>query len=807
MSDGWSIVYEDFDPAGEGLREALCTLGNGYFCTRGAAPETEADEFHYPGTYLAGGYNRLNTEMAGRTVQNEDLVNLPNWLCLTFRIGGSNWFRLQGVDVLSYRQELDIRQGVLYRQIRFQDKDARIVRLSERRLVSMANPHLAALETTLTAENWSGLIEIRSALDGRVINAGVERYRSLNNKHLQPLETRIVNEDTIFLKVQTTQSELRVAQTARTRVFQRGEPQVTERHKVEEPGYIADDITLYMEQGSSVSIEKTISLFTSRDPAISECGHDSRKALTRAGSFDALLEKHRIAWQLLGRRFNSEGEFAHPEGERVAMIVRLHLLHLLQTVSPHTAELDVGVPARGWHGEAYRGHIFWDELFIFPLLNFRIPEITRALLLYRCRRLDEARAAAQRAGYRGAMYPWQSGSNGREETQTVHLNPRSGRWLPDSSHLQRHVNLAIAYNVWQYFQATLDMEFLSYHGAEMFLEIARFWASIATYNPKLDRYEILGVMGPDEYHEAYPNSDKGGLNNNAYTNIMAVWVLSRAIELMDLLSDYRSKEICKAINLNQEELNHWQDITRKMRVCFHDDGIISQFEGYEKLEELDWDAYREKYGDIHRMDRILEAEGDSANNYKLSKQGDVLMLFYLFSPEAIEELLQKLGYEFDVSYIPKNIDYYMHRTSHGSTLSRIVHSWVLARSDRARSWKFFTEALESDISDSQGGTTKEGIHLGAMAGSVDLIQQGYTGIEMHGDALRFDPCLPDEIRQLRMRIRYRDHLLMLVINHEKLKVTSIKPRQKSIKIGVGSEYHELIGGETKEFDLAPAETA
>jgi alpha,alpha-trehalase len=94
-----------------------------------------------------------------------------------------------------------------------------------------------------------------------------------------------------------------------------------------------------------------------------------------------------------------------------------------------------------------------------------------------------------------------------------------------------------------------------------------------------------------------------------------------------------------------------------------------------------------------------------------------------------------------------------------------------------------------------------------MAGSVDLIQQGYTGIEMQGDALRFDPCLPDEIRQLRMRVRYRDHLLMLTINHEKLKVTSIKPRQKLIKIGVGNEYHELMGGDTKEFDLAPVETA
>ncbi len=806
MPNNWSLVYEGFKPEGEGLRESLCTLGNGYFCTRGAVPETEADDIHYPGTYLAGGYNRLETEMGGRIIQNEDLVNMPNWLPLSFRIDEGNWFRLRGVDILSYRQELDIRRGMLLRNVYFRDKEGRLTRLSERRLVSMGNPHLAALETTLTAENWSGTLEIKSALDGRVLNAGVARYRSLNSKHLEPLESRVVNEETIFLKVQTVQSEIRVAETARTRIFQNGQPLTpVARSKLEETGYIADNIELHLEKGDSVTVEKVISLFTSRDPAISECGHDSRKALTRAGSFDEVLENHITAWQLLGRRFNSEGEFARPEGERVGLIVRLHLFHLLQTVSQHSAELDIGVPARGWHGEAYRGHIFWDELFIFPLLNFRIPEITRSLLLYRCRRLDEARANARQAGYRGAMFPWQSGSNGREETQTVHLNPHSGRWLPDNSRLQRHVNLTIAYNVWQYYQATLDMEFLSYHGAEMMLEIARFWANIATYNADLDRYEILGVMGPDEYHEAYPDREYGGLNNNAYTNIMAVWVLSRAMDLLGMLSDYRRKELCKLIDLTQEELDNWQEITRKMRVCFHDDGIISQFEGYEELEELDWDDYRAKYGDIHRLDRILEAEGDTPNRYKLSKQADVLMLFYLFSSDAIKKLLEGLGYDFDVSQILKNIDYYMARTAHGSTLSRIVHSWVLARSDRIRSWSFFTEALESDISDSQGGTTKEGIHLGAMAGSVDLIQRGYTGIEMHNDVLWFDPCLPDEIRQLYLRIRYRDHLLMLTMNHEKLKVASVKVKVKPIKIGVKDDVRQIGGGETQEFVLSPVD--
>ena len=204
--------------------------------------------------------------------------------------------------------------------------------------------------------------------------------------------------------------------------------------------------------------------------------------------------------------------------------------HLLQAVSPNSNGLDVGVPARAWTGEAYQGHIFWDELFIFPPLNHRMPEITRSLLMYRYRRLGEARAAAESAGFRGAMFPWQSGSDGQEQTQQFNLNPRSERWVPDNSYRQRHVGSAIAYNVWQYYQVTGDLAFLSAHGAEMLLEIARFWASIASYDHDTDRYEIRGVMGPDEYHDGYPDRDEPGLDNNAYTNVMAAWVLARALE-------------------------------------------------------------------------------------------------------------------------------------------------------------------------------------------------------------------------------------------------------------------------------------
>jgi alpha,alpha-trehalase len=794
---GWSFVYEGFDPAQESLREALCTLGNGYFATRGAAPEAKADDVHYPGTYLAGGYNRLTTDIEGRTVENEDLVNLPNWLSLTFRIGGGDWFDLRKVDILAYRQELDLKRGLLIRTVRFRDSEDRRTTLTSQRFVHMSSQHYAGLETTLTPENWAGRLEIRSALDGSVVNAGVERYRQLANKHLVPLETGTVGGDGIWLKVLTNQSRIEVALAARTRVTLDGQPVAAQGSPIQQADYIAQGFACDVAAGGKVTIEKTVSLFTSRDHTISESGLEARKAIRRAGRFDELLASHVLAWKHLWERCDIEVA----DGEIMQLILRLHIFHLLQTASLNTIDLDVGVPARGWHGEAYRGHIFWDELFIFPFLNLRLPDITRALLYYRYRRLPEARAAARDAGYRGAMYPWQSGSNGREESQKLHLNPHSGRWIADKSHLQRHISAAIAYNIWQYYQVTCDTEFLYFYGAEMFVEIARFWASIATYNSELDRYEILGVMGPDEYHDAYPDAEEPGLNNNAYTNIMAVWVLCRALEVLNMLPSQRKQALCEDLHIQQEEIENWEDISHKMRVVFHGDGIISQFEGYDRLAEFGWERYRKKYGNIQRLDRILEAEGDSPNHYKASKQADVLMLFYLFSADELRELFNRLGYPFEYETIPKNVRYYLQRTSHGSTLSRLVHSWVLARSDRPRSWRLFTEALESDVADIQGGTTPEGIHLGAMAGTVDLMELGYTGIEVRADVLWFNPCLPDDVTCLFMQLRYRQHSLEVHLTRKRLKVSTCKDLLKPIKLGFKGKVHQLEPGDTREFAL------
>lgn len=798
----WTFAYDGFEPENEDLREALHTQGNGYFATRGAAAESDADGVHYPGTYLAGGYNRLKTEIVGREIENEDLVNLPNWLPLSFRIGEGKWFDLMAVELLSYRQELYLKEGVLLRTVRFRDGEGRVTAMENRRLVHMGNPHLAAQETTLTPENWSGRIEIRSALDGRVVNAGVERYKSLDGRHLEPLVAGELDGERILLQVRTRQSRIEIAQAARTRVFRNGESLAPERTLVREAGYVSHRFDVDVSEGDIITLEKVVSLFTSRDHGVSECSLAASEALAQAGSFRDLLDSHVLAWEHLWRRFKIDFEPHDPAmGDRTGRIIHLYTFHLLQTTSLHTKDLDVGVPSRGWHGEAYRGHIFWDELFIFPLLNLRIPEITRSLLMYRYRRLDAARRAAGEAGFRGAMYPWQSGSDGREETQQVHLNPQSGRWLPDNSHLQRHINAAVAYNLWQYYQITGDMEFLSFYGAEMLLEIARFWASACTWNEGLGRYEILGVMGPDEYHDAYPHAEKPGLDNNAYTNVMAVWVLNHAVELFNILDEVAFREVSERMELGPEEVEHWRDISRKMTVPFHGDGIISQFEGYDLLEEFDWQGYREKYGDIQRLDRILEAEGDTPNRYKVSKQADVLMLFYLFSSEELKEIFENLGYTFKFETIPRNVDYYLDRTSHGSTLSRVVHSWVLTRSDRGRSWKLFMTALESDVEDIQGGTTPEGIHLGAMAGTADILHRAYTGITVRNDVLWFNPVLPEDVGRLHMHIRYRGHALEIDITRNIFQIRALMGADGPVRIGLRDQIFDLKMGDTRKFDL------
>jgi trehalose/maltose hydrolase-like predicted phosphorylase len=802
--DGFLLAYDGFDPEAEGLREALTSTGNGYLCVRGAAEWEDADGVHYPGTYAHGGYNRETTILGGLPVLNEDLVNLPNWLVLQLRIEGGDVIRLADVDLLGYRHELDIRFATVSRHLSFRDHEGHETTLHSRRFVSMADPHHGGIEWTLVPENWSGRVEVVTAIDGRVSNAGVARYRELEGRHLNPVAPRTLGPEVVALKAETRQSNLYISQAARTRVF-RGDRLVhVERRLYQMEDYIQQVLAFDVHQGKPIRVEKLVTFFTSRDPAVSDTLVKAATSVARHTDFGASFERHAAAWEELWRvcDVRVSGE------ESVQPLLRLHIAHVLQVCSRNTADLDAGLPARGLNGEAYRGHVFWDELYAFPFFNGRLPEVTRGLLMYRYRRIGEARAAAREEGFRGAMFPWQSGSEGTEETQRVHLNPVSGRWEPDLSRNQRHVNAAIFWNIWQYFQTTHDQAFLRDYGAEMMLSITRFWASIAHFNTERERYEIHGVMGPDEFHDKYPDAPRGGLRNNAYTNVMVAWLCDIAGKLLALLPASRAEELRERLDIGDDELAVWRDMSRQMFVPFHDDGIISQFEGYENLEELDWDAYRAKYGNIQRLDRILRAEGKDPNLYKITKQADTVMLFFLFRDEELREIFGRLGYAYDAGTVSRNVTYYDRRTSHGSTLSFVTHAGVLAAIDPESSWERFLVALRSDAEDVQGGTTKEGIHMGVMAGTLDLMQRSYAGTYISDGILCFDPRLPSRLASLSFSMQFRQTPIQLTLTRDRLTLAlHAEGGSRSVRVAVRDDVRKLSVGDRTVFELSPATTA
>jgi len=537
-------------------------------------------------------------------------------------------------------------------------------------------------------------------------------------------------------------------------------------------------------------LEKNISIYTSRDPGAEDPLEEARATLETMSTYEDELKLSAGRWKELWDRMD-----VLIQGDREAQkLVRLHLFHMMVSASPHHAGLDSGIPPRGLHGEAYRGHIFWDELYILPLYNLHFPEVVKSVLMYRYRRLDAARAYAKEYGYEGAMFPWQSGSDGREETQIIHLNPLSGEWGDDYSSLQRHVSLAIAFNIWTYFQVTGDLNFMQEFGAELLLDICKFWASKSELGSD-GKYHIHKVMGPDEFHESLPGSGVGGLTDNAYSNIMVSWMMDKAFRIVNELGDEHRNRIMDELSLGEKDLDLWQNIMHGLALHISDKGVVEQFMGYFGLDELDWEHYREKYGDIHRLDRILKSEGKSPDDYKLAKQADFLMSFYNLGSLEVQRTVEGLTYDLPKDFARQNFDYYLARTSHGSTLSRLVHArlaWELGMSDSG--WELFMDALRSDLVDIQGGTTGEGVHCGVMAGTVYDVLVSFAGLNLNGDVPELNPRLPERWKGLDFRFTFRGKTYLVSISGQQIKISGKNMGKDQIKFHLCGEEQTLSEG-------------
>jgi beta-phosphoglucomutase family hydrolase len=792
-ADGWLLKYHDYDQEKERSREALLTIGNGYFGTRGALEESRANKVNYPGTYMSGLFNRLVSKVGDRDIENEDFVNVINWLPVSFRIDKGTWFEFKPDPTFAVKEihrTLDLRQGEMSREMVLEDAEGRLTRIQSSRFAGMADPHRACLRYALTPLNYEGSIEISSGLSGDHKNAGVERYNSLEQQHLEAV-SEVASGGTCELVVKTTQSDILIAACANT--------SLNRKAKLENKsgkGWTGSHYSLDVKENEEVVLDKMVAIYTSREADVEDPLEEARTTVKSMTAYEPELKLSAGRWMELWERMDVQ-----ISGDREAQkLVRLHLFHMMVTASPHHTGLDSGIPPRGLHGEAYRGHIFWDELYILPLFVLHFPEVVKSVLMYRYRRLDAARAYASEHGYEGAMFPWQSGSDGREETQVIHLNPLSGEWGDDYSSLQRHVSLAIAFNIWTYYHVTADLEFMQAYGAELLLDICKFWASKA--EPGRDgKFHIHKVMGPDEFHESLPGAEQGGLSDNAYSNIMVSWTMDKAFRTLTVLGEEHKTRILEELSLSDEDLGRWEKIMKGMTLHISNEGIVEQFAGYFGLEELDWDHYRETYKDIHRLDRILKSEGKSPDDYKLAKQADFLMSIYNLGTNEVQQTIGDLGYKLPEDFAQRNFDYYIQRTSHGSTLSRLVHArlaWEMGMSERG--WVLFMEALRSDLVDIQGGTTGEGVHCGVMAGTVYDVLVSFAGLDLHGEVPSLAPRLPGHWKGLDFQFAFRGMTILVSISGQQIKISGKKMGKEQIKFHLYGK--ELILTEGQEV-IAP----
>ena len=495
-TDEWYLSYSGFEPGDEKLRETLTAVGNGYLGTRGAYECECSSYYFYPGTYISGVFNKTPSKVQGRDIWNNDLVNCPNWLPVEFKVGAGEFASPLSMEILSYSHRLCMRDGCMERNMVVKDQVGRMTRIFSRRVVSMADPHLCALKFDFTPLNYSGKVTLRSSIDGNVDNSGVARYSKLNTHHLCRVSGGKAG-DGIFLHVETTHSRYQIVMAAKSVVLEDGKPVDARKAVIQDKAKVAEEMQFTASENNSYSLEKYVYVRTSLDRTPGDLKEMCLDGLKSVKTFQGVFGPHVKSWKALWQKAD-----IRVTGDRfVQRVVRLHIYHLLVTASPHNVSRDAGMPARGLHGEAYRGHIFWDELYILPFFDSNFPDISRALLMYRYSRLDAAREYAKQNGYIGAMFPWQTADDGTEETQEVHYNPESKKWDEDLSRRQRHVSIAVFVNTWRYVSWTGDTTFLKDYGAEMMLDIARFWGGIAEYEESTGKYHIDGVMGPDEFHE------------------------------------------------------------------------------------------------------------------------------------------------------------------------------------------------------------------------------------------------------------------------------------------------------------------
>jgi len=757
---GWEVVDESPTADRTITVGSNFLVGNGYLGYRGTRPDQLAGDF--VGCVVADTYDMADGVW-------RELCTVPNALFATVWLDGEE---LHFDPAHSAEIELSMQIGEVTSRWTARTASGRSAYMSMRRFAGLHDLHLIGQQLTVVPAD-DAVVDVEAGIDAKIWSLHGEHFASIaiDGRSGERTARCVTQEDHIDVVVAS-------------RVSTDGAIAHTDVHDRTRSTYRAA-------AGSAVTATAWMAVTTSNDDDAS--GTPVDRATETAARAEA--NGYRSELEASANRWADYWETADVviQGDAAAQAaLRFSIYHNRIATPVHSDRLPIG--ARGLSCQAYQGAAFWDqEMFNLPAFLHTAPEIARSILVYRWRTLDGARRKEERLGYRGAYFAWISGTTGDELCPDFFFTDvLSGRPIRNHFNVwQMHVSPDIAVSVWRYWLATGDLEFLVDHGAEVVFEVARFLHSFVRYDEVRGRYDVIRLLGPDEWHE--------NVDNDAYTNRLVQLALRAATDVDDLLAErapIRRTELWDELGVTDHDRTAWQRVHDRVVIQEPDPetGLIEQFDGFFELEDTSPDELRSR---LQHPDEYWGWPNGVAVHTQVSKQPAVVQLFAVDGSAPLE--IQRANY-----------DYYEPRCAHGSSLSHSVHATVAARLSRYDG-RYLDEAYDSfmrtatlDLVAAEhanvGGTFIGGIHTAANAGAWQTAVFGFGGFDVVDDGVVLDPRLPAPWDSLAFTIIHHGSRLDVRATSATTSLSAHEANDGPIRVHIGGRTTEIAAGRSVKID-------
>lgn len=747
IHDPWHIIENQLRPEHNEFSESIFSIGNGRMGQRANFEETYSGKT-LQGSYLAGVYYPDKTRVGwwknGYPEYFAKVINAVQWIGLDIQIDGTT-LDLAACEVISFERRLDMKAGVLYRTFTAKMPNGQEVEVTAKRMYHMFQSDTASLQYTLRVLNSDAQVSLRSYLNGDVVN----RDSNYDERFWIPIAESV--QDDLTLVTETKKTAFRVETHAR-HIFYVGGAVRSSDLMTKEQFYVGEELRTRLKAGESVRIEKFVSIVSNLNHPLDQLTEAARNSLEKIASktFNQLIELQTETWARIWEESDIQIEGDIPAQQAI----RFNIFQLNQTYTGEDARLNIG--PKGFTGEKYGGVTYWDtEAYCLPFyLATQESRVARNLLLYRYQHLGKAIENAEKLGFDkgAALYPM----------VTINGEECHNEW--EITFEEIHRNGAIAFAIYNYVRYTGDRAYLVSHGLEVLIAISRFWAQRVNWSEEKQKYVLLGVTGPNEY--------ENNVNNNWYTNKIAVWCLRYTLEVLSqeqTQQEDRLHALLSRLDFKAEETSHWNRIADNMFLPEDPQrGVFLQQDGFldkELIPVANLPSEVQPLNQHWSWDRILRS--------CYIKQADVLQGIYFFEDE------------FDTDTIRRNYEFYEPLTVHESSLSPCVHAIIAAKlGEEVKAYEFYLRTARLDLDD-YNNDTEDGLHITSMAGTWLAIVEGFAGMRVRNEQLHFQTFIPKNWKSYAFHVQYRGAKLFIRVTQEGYEVKNLS----------GSEINIIFNGE------------